>query len=165
MEKPSVTIKHSGYYLIGGYALVLMLLPVFALRNLSAEEKLLGWIAVAVLLAGCLYLLLSGATVEVIDEHGYYRKTVLGERRYAWSEIIEIGVARVPYRRSSSSYYPEIYLTVKGGWLRRIAGTDWKIRNLRTGFTLEYTRKTWDCIGYYYGAPDFDEWGKPPTLT
>lgn len=165
MEKPSVTIKHSGYYLIGGYLLVLSLLPLLIVGTRPEEEKWMGWLAVGLCLAAALGMLLWGATVDTIDERGISRTSMFGHRCWAWSEIAEIGVARVPDHKSINSFHPEICITAKGGWLRRIAGKQWKIRNLRTGLTLEYEKKTWDCIRHYYGTPDFDEWGKPPTVS
>lgn len=165
MEKPSVTIKYSGYYLIGGYILMLTLLPLFIVGTLPEEEKWMGWLAVGLFLTAAVGVLLWGATVDTIDERGISRTSMFGDRCWAWSDIAEVGVARIHSRKSVNIYHPEICVTAKGGWLRRLAGKQWKLRNLRTGLTLEYKKDTWACICHYYGEPDFDEWGKPPEVT
>lgn len=165
MEKPSVTIKHPEAYVLGGMMMIFSLIFIFPAIAAPPEEKV-GFLAlVAVMATGSLLVMTLGSSVEIIDENGIYLKELFSERRYAWSDIVEVAVAKVHNRKSFSSYHPEIYITVKGGRSRREAGEQWLIRNMSTGIILPYQRKVWSCICYYYGAADFDEWGRLPDIT
>ena len=165
MEKPSVTIKHREAYFLGGMILVFSLIAIIPNVSSPPEDQLFGWILIGCQVVLGLIVMGFGDSMEIIDENGIYMKGFAKARRYAWSDFIEVGVAKVRGRKAVATYHPEIYLTVRGGALRRTSGEMWQLRNFTTGITLEYRKKIWECILYHYGAPDFDEWGKPPEIT
>ncbi|MBQ7231589.1 MAG: hypothetical protein IJX04_11935 [Oscillospiraceae bacterium] len=165
MKKPTVTIKHPEAFYMGGALVMFSLVAVIPNIAAPPEEPLYGWMLVAVLLVFGLIILGFGETTETIDEKGICIKGLLKKRRYAWADIAEVGVARVRGTRPVAAHHPEVYVTLRGGMPRRAAGEMWLTRNVHTGLVLPYTRGVWDCIRHYYGEPDFDEWGQPPTNT
>lgn len=166
MEKPTVTFQEkAGCYLLGGAALVFSLIMLIPTASAPEDEKIYGWIFAAIVFVCGIVVLGFADSKYTIDENGIYYKGFSKEYRYPWTDVIEVGVAKVHNSRGIGAYHPEIWITLKGGTPYRAGRGSWIVRNLNTGIQLPYQRKLWDCIGYYYGAPDFDEWGKPPTVS
>lgn len=160
MKKPTVTIRRPAYCALGGVMIVLSLIGIFPAISAPTGEKLTIWMCMGWLFAiGLIYFVLSRAA-EIIDENGIYFKGVFKKNRLAWSDIIEVGVAKLP-----GTNRPVICITVKGGKSGQAVGRMWHRSNASAGYCLPYRRKVWDCIRHYYGEPDFDEWGKPPTVS
>lgn len=165
MKKPSVTIKHPEALLIGASLVLFSLIAMIPNLVSPPEDPVYGWMLVAVLLVFGLIVLGFGESAEIIDEKGICIKGLLKKRRYGWSDIAEVGVARVRGTRPVAAWHPEVYITLRSGMPRRTAGEMWLTRNVNTGLVLPYRRRVWECICHYYGEPDFDEWGKPPEVT
>lgn len=166
MEKPTVTVQEkAACYLLGGGALVFSLIMLIPTVSAPEDEKIGGWIFAAFLFVCGIVVLGFADSKYIIDENGIYYKGFSKGYRYAWTDVIEVGVAKVRGKGHPPNYHPEIYITLKGGTPYRAGRGAWIVRNLNTGIQLSYRRKVWDCICHYYGAPDFDEWGKPPEVT
>lgn len=166
MKKPTVTIQDAAAaYLAGGALLVFSLVMLIPAISAPQDEKIFGWIMAVILFVCGLVALAVADSKYVIDENGIYYKGFSKEYRYPWTDIIELGIAKTQGGNRTGAPHPEIWITLKGGTPRQEVGHMWLISNLNTCLQLPYRRKVWDCIRHYYGEPNFDEWGKPPTMT
>lgn len=161
MEKPSVTINYTAALWLGG--ILLALAVVMGIVEIPAKG-LDGWLLAALMAVLGLLLLWVGTQKEIIDETGIRTQGLFRTRGCAWPEILEVGVASQRHR-SGKGHYPQIFVTGPGGVPRKTAGKTWILRNLFSGFLFDYRKGIWDCILHYYGEPDFDEWGQPPTVS
>ena len=162
-EKPSVTKRYTYIFWIGVIGLALCLgLGIASLRECLPEERLEIAICVAILSLFSLASVALGLCREVLDESGI-RTEFLRWTWFccAWSEIREVAVVTRPGTRAIGDTWL-ICITGPKGVPYRVVGRRWTVKNLLTGYILDYQKNIWECILFYYGQPDIDECGKPP---
>lgn len=153
MDKPSVTIKNTAYYTVGILTLVFAaFVTVSFLRQ--GEDPFRVWSFAALLGIAGLFLIACGTSTQTIDENGVAVKFLFWERGYDWSEVVEVGIAKG--RRNSR----KVMLTISGGRLRQDVRGMWAQHNLTKGHVLHYNSQVLDCIRYYYGELDFNEFSE-----
>lgn len=81
---------------------------------------------------------------ETIDEHGICIRGVFGMKRYTWDTVKRVGIIPPPGKD---------FLKI-----------EIRISDRRSALLIDYTRRSLECVRYYYGEFDFDKWGKPPTV-
>ena len=170
MEKPSVTIQYRTVYWVGLVTIVCFsLMGVLGMLQTPLEER---WEMVGLtVILECLGLMCVtvGSLKEVLDETGVRTELWRWSWNCPWSEVLEVGIAKMPRRQRTfkdlcSSEEPKILIIVPRGTPRTVAGDLWSLKNILTGYELDYRKEMLDCVLYYYGDLDFDEWGQPPTL-
>ena len=162
MEKPSVTMRYTFVLWISLAALVLCLVTgIPAIVNTSANERFTLSMVILCLFLFCLVGICCGLQKEILDETGIRTTLLCWSWGCSWSEVLEVAIARIPSSRAMGDI-PIIYITVPGGTPYRTAKMRWRVKNLLTGYILSYRKDILDCIHFYYGQPDIDEWGKLP---
>ena len=149
MEKPSVTLRHDTYYLLGGFMLLMtVLLFVMSLVLPVAQQpgQPSVWWAVIPLLICSVACFWGGTFTETLDENGIYIKRPFYSQRYPWNDVTKVSIRVVQQYKCKG---PEFSLSIK---------------NRKMRLSLAYTKRAMSCITYYYGQPDEDHWGKPPSL-
>ena len=148
MEKPSVTLRHDEGYLLGGWLLIVTALIVALSHVVPADQQTRQTTLFVVIFTGvCSIACFScGGFTETLDENGIHIKRPFYSKRYRWSDVMKVSVEVVQQYKGKG---PEIAM---------------KIKNRRLSLPLAYTQRSMACITCYYGQPDQDKWGKPPTL-
>ena len=163
MEKPSVTKRYTIVLWVGIIGLSLCLgLGTASLRECLPGERLDIAVCVAILSLFSLAAVVLGLCKEVVDENGIRTEFLRWTwSSYAWSEIWEVAVVTRPGTRAIGDIWL-ILITGANGVTYRDAGRRWIMKNLITGYILDYQKDIWNCILCYYGQPDIDECGKTP---
>lgn len=148
MEKPSVTIRHKEGYaaaglFFGGAVLIVFLNTVLLPERL--EDQVLGYAIAAMAAVLAVVFLLWARCTETIDENGIGIKRPFWWYRYPWDAVQRVGIIPPPGKD-----LPKIEI--------RVAGR-------RSALLIDYTKRTAACVRHYYGEPDFDKWGKTPTIS
>lgn len=142
MEKPSVTIQHKEAYAAGGLLCVLSL--VIGLLNWSANENTFPGVLIPGLgLLLALLFFFFGNCSEKLDENGICICTPFSEKQAAWDQVVCVGILA-----PSGKDVPKIEFTLK---------------NHSIPYQIQYTKRTLSCVRHYYGEPDWDKYGKPPS--
>lgn len=129
---------------MGGVVLVLALLAL-ALTLFTGKERFVGIAVSALGLLIAAMGFLRGRCSETLNECGITVKTAFSEKVFPWSAIRSVEI--LP---PGGKDLPKILLIVEG---RKMA------------LMIDYTKQTAHCVSCYYGKPDKDRWGKPPTVT
>ena len=142
MEKPSVTIQHKEAYAVSGVLVVLVLFISF-LNDATAEKGFLGLLIPVLCLLLAVFFLFLGRSSERMDEKGIYICTPFSTKQYHWDELSHVGILA-----PSGKDLAKIEIGLKKGKILQ----------------LDYTKRTLSCVCYYYGEPDWDKYGKPPSI-
>lgn len=147
MEKPSVTIQHKEAYFVSGIFFMFSLLAGILNGKLTVGpwgEQLLGYLLSAMgLLVAAVFFVWAKCT-ETLDENGICCHTPFYTRQYDWSKVCTVKICP-----PSGKDLPKIEIAVEGH---------------KVALQLDYTKRTFACILYYYGEPDCDEYGKRPSI-
>lgn len=163
MEKPSVTIRYTFVLWICLIALAVCLATgIPAIVNAPSGERSTLSLVVVCLSFFCLVGIGSGLQKEILDETGVRTELLFWSWGCPWSEVLEVSIVKIPSNRAMGDI-PWIYITVPGGTPYHTAKMRWRAKNMLTGYMLGYRKDILACIHFYYGQPDIDEWGKPPT--
>ena len=141
MEKPAVTIEHKEAYAVFG-VMIFMFLAIVALNCVTADSSLMGFVIAALCLAVAGLFLFMAKCSETIDENGIRIRTAFSEKQYSWDDVQSVGIAK-----PSGKDLPKIEIKVHQSVL-----------------FVNYTKRSFSCIRYYYGEPDWDKYGKPPLI-
>ena len=146
MESPSVTLHYPEAKAAGGAFAGIGLLAAVLNMVLPNGDTVLGYVVagVALVLAVVFFCMAKGS--KTLDEEGICIRGIRSEKRFSWQSVERVTI--LPDR--GKSFPPAIEL--------RIAGQ-------RGGLEIDYTKRTLACVLRYYGQPDADRWGKPPTMT
>ena len=115
---------------------IVILLYVFGGDKM--DEGRLG--ASIVMVPGSIFLFLMGRCVIILDENGCYQKTLLREKRYAWSDVVSVGIETI--EESELTTYAYVRIKLRDG----------------QSITVAYNRAVDRCIRYYYGRYDYDHY-------
>lgn len=149
MEKPSVTLTYPAAsalgLLSGGFTVFFVFMMTVSQEPVEDEVFLWGSVLLFVLVS--VFSFLMAASSQTLDEHGLRIKTPLFTKQFAWADVKRVELREQYGRRGSR--HPELTMDLSG-WL--------------PGWPMDYTKRVMSCIRYYYGEPDFDNWGEPPVL-
>lgn len=143
MEKPSVTIQHKEAFAVSGISLLLSLISGFLIWSMG-ENQLPGLLVPVVGLLLSAFFLFFGKCSERIDETGICICTPFSVKQYSWDQVLSVGILG-----PSGKDMPKILFKIKNGG---------------AALRIDYTKKTFSCVCYYYGKPDWDKYGKPPSI-
>lgn len=141
MEKPAVTMEHKEAYATFG-AMTFLFLVIVALNCVTADCSLIGFAIAALCLAVAGLFLFMAKCSETMDENGIRIHTPFSEKQYSWDDVQSVGIAK-----PSSKDLPKIEIKVD-----------------KSVLYIDYTKRSRSCIHYYYGEPDWDKYGKPPSI-
>lgn len=142
MEKPSVTIQHKEAYAVSGI-LVTLALVISLLNDSTAEKGFPGLLITVLCLLLASFFLFLGKSSERMDEKGIYIFTPFSAKQYHWDEISHVGILA-----PSGKDLPKVEIGLKKGGILQ----------------LDYTKRSLSCVRCYYGEPDWDKYGKPPSI-
>ena len=74
----------------------------------------------------------------------FFHLLSFSEKQYAWQQIMNIGIAA-----PSGKDVPKLVFAVK---------------DVTMPVQIQYTKRTLSCVQYYYGEPDWDKYGKQPSV-
>lgn len=146
MENPSVTLHYREANAAGGILVVIGLLAAVLNTVLPSGNAILGYViaGIALVLAVVFFCMAKGS--KTLDQDGICIRGIRSKKRFSWQSVERVTI--LPDR--GKSFPPAIEL--------RIAGQ-------RGALEIDYTRRTLACVLRYYGQPDADQWGKPPTMS
>ena len=141
VDQPRAINKRSEPALIGGCLLVID-------GILAADALIRGAFAylipVALIALIAIVLICFCVKQVILDENGICFVRLASATRYSWEDVKQVGIGTQQLR----------YGTKTGVLVLQIKGRK-KV--------LPYTKKNMACIRAYYGAPDYDRWGKEPN--
>ena len=141
MNDLSVTLKQKRESIFLGGLFLLLTLVFGAIACFSGES---GTIVAAVLCAlGSGALFFRAGNQQVLDSEGIHIKTYLGEKHYPWELVEKTRIIKTSYKD-----LPRIQFVIRGR---------------KTSVWVYYTRRTLDCLRYYYGEPDENRVEEPPA--
>ena len=150
MEGPSVTITYQEGLALGlicsGVAAFLVFMN--AISSIFSDNPVMLWVVVGIAGTVAVLCLLVAASSTTFDEHGIRFKTPLFTKQFAWSDVKFVEL-RVDHGRNGGEV-PLLTMDIKG-WI--------------PGWPVSYTKRIMACIRCYYGEPNIDTWGRPPTMT
>lgn len=148
MEKPSVTQTYQEWLALGlicsGFAAFFLFMN--AISPSFSDSPVMLWVAVGAIGAFAALCFLVAASSTTFDEHGICFKSPLFTKQFTWSDVKFVELRKD--RSRNGSYVPLLTMDLKG-WV--------------PGWPISYTKRIMTCIRYYYGEPNIDTWGKPPT--
>ena len=150
MEKPSVTITYQGFLALGlvcgGFAAFLLFMN--AISPGFSDDPVMLWVMVGAAVLFAVLCFLVAASSTTFDEQGIRFRSPLFTKQFAWSDVQFVALRKE--RTRNGGYAPLLTMDLKG-WL--------------PGWPISYTKRIMACIRCYYGEPNIDTWGKPPTMT
>lgn len=143
MEKPSVVIQHKEAYGLSGL-LGLMALIMGILNFATGEMTVFEWLLPLLPIVLAVFFLFYAKCSEKIGEDGICIQTPFSKKQYAWHQIECVGI-----EAPSGKDMPKIVFAVT---------------NCTVPVRMQYTKSVLSCVQYYYGEPDWDKYGKPPSV-
>ena len=145
MENLSVTIRHPEGKAAGGVFVVFGFLAAVLNTVLPSGDAILGYViaGIALVLAVVFFCMAKGS--KTLDQDGICIRGIRSEKRFSWQSVEQVTI--LPDR---GKYSPP--------------AIGFKIAERRDTLEIDYTKRTLACVRYYYGEPDFDEWGRPPIM-
>lgn len=148
MEKPSVTLRHDAAYLLSALLFLISVGDVVLayVSPADPQTRQMSFVAAMLLMPFCIACAFKGGSTETLDESGIFVKKPFYSRKYPWSDILEVSVETIHIRGGTTPVF------------------SLKVKNRKRPLELAYNKRSKVCITCYYGQPDEDKWGKPPTL-
>lgn len=148
MNNPSVTIVRKEGYATAAVSFGMAVLIAFlntVMPSAKRDEWILGYAIAAIAVVLAVAFLLWARCTETIDENGICIRRPFSQNRYPWDAVQRVGIIPPPGKD-----FPKIEI---------------RVADRRSPLLTDYTKRSLACIRHYYGQPDFDEWGQPPTIS
>ena len=141
MNKLSVALNQKSESLVLGGLFLLLALIFGVVACFDGQSVSIAVAVMCVLCSG--FFFFRAGNQQMLDAEGIHIKTCFGENHYSWELVKEVKIIRTSYKD-----LPHIQFFIRGR---------------RTTVLVYYTKRTLECLRYYYGEPDEVRVKEPPT--
>lgn len=141
MDNLSVTLNQKSESILVGGLFLLMALIVGTVACFDGQSVSIFVAALSVLCSGLFFF--RAGNQQTLDAEGIHIKTYFGENHYSWELVEKVKIIRTSYKDLSHIQF--------------------FIRGRKRTVLVYYTKRTLECLRYYYGEPDEVRVKEPPA--